>query len=276
MRTLNILLLAGVLLAPHFATAADAKGDPKGDLKALIEKVRTAVQSGKRTAKALSNEMKEFDVLLKKYEGQKSDEVADILFMKAMLHVEVFEDIDTAIPLVQQVKKDFPETKTGKDADRILEVLAQKQKSERAQSSLQVGKVFPDFDEKDLSGKPLSVGRLKGKVVLVDFWATWCGPCIAEMPNVIKAYTKYQSDGFEVIGISFDSDRDRLEAHIKKSKMPWAQYFDGLGWKNKLGQKYGINSIPATFLIGRDGKIVGKNLRGPALEAAVGKALAEK
>ena len=109
--------------------------------------------------------------------------------------------------------------------------------------------------------------------MLLDFWATWCGPCVQELPNVVKTYDKYHSQGFEVIGISLDRDRQKLAGFTKEKKMPWPQYFDGLVWENKLAVKYGINGIPATFLLDGQGKIIAKDLRGEALEQAVAKAL---
>lgn len=139
--------------------------------------------------------------------------------------------------------------------------------------ALTVGAPFPDFEEQDLDGKPLSVGKFKGKVVLIDFWATWCGPCIQELPNVLKAYEKYHEKGFEIIGISLDNEKEKLTSFIKAKKLPWPQYFDGKGWESKLGVKYGIDSIPATYLLDKEGKIIAKGLRGDALEKAVEKAL---
>lgn len=124
-----------------------------------------------------------------------------------------------------------------------------------------------------LQGEEIDLSAMKGKVILVDFWATWCGPCIAELPNVIKAYEKYHDQGFEIIGISLDKaeDKAKLENFIKEKNMPWPQHFDGQGWANEIAKKYGISSIPATFLIGPDGKVVATNLRGEALEKEVAK-----
>ena len=273
----KFLILAAIsILANSSLFAADPHGDPKADLQALIGKIKTGLGEGRRTTKELEPELKQFDVLLKKYQDKKTDEVAEILFMHAVLHIEVLEDADTAIKLVKQLKADFPKTTRGQNADNILEALEGQKAKLKAQAALAVGKKWPDFSAKDTDGKPLSVGKFKGKVVLVDFWATWCGPCIAEMPNVIKAYNEHNKNGFEVIGISLDSDKGKLLDYTKKNKMPWPQYFDGLGWKNKLAGKYGIQGIPATFLIGPDGTIIGKNLRGPALESAVTKALNQK
>ncbi|MEO0416117.1 MAG: TlpA disulfide reductase family protein [Verrucomicrobiota bacterium] len=122
-------------------------------------------------------------------------------------------------------------------------------------------------------GKDIDLAEMKGKVILVDFWATWCGPCVQEMPNIIAAYDKHKADGFEVIGISLDDSKDKLDAFVSENGMTWPQYFDGKGWQNELVQRFGITGIPATFLIGKDGKVVASNLRGAELEAAIEKAL---
>lgn len=124
-------------------------------------------------------------------------------------------------------------------------------------------------------GKDIDVAKMKGKVILIDFWATWCAPCVAEMPNVIKAYNEYKDQGFEVIGISLDEDKPALDSFVKEHKMPWAQYFDGKGWGNEIAQRFGISSIPATFLVGKEGKIIASNLRGAQLEEKIKEELAK-
>lgn len=137
-----------------------------------------------------------------------------------------------------------------------------------------VGDVMP-IKFTSVQGEEIDLAAMRGKVVLVDFWATWCGPCIAELPNVQETYAKHHDKGFEIIAISLDKDKDKLTEFIEAKKMPWPQYFDGKGWQNEISTGFGISSIPATFLIGVDGKIVATNLRGDALEKAVAEQLAK-
>ena len=137
------------------------------------------------------------------------------------------------------------------------------------QSHPRLGKPLVELKFTSLKGKQIDISQYKGKVVLVDFWAIWCGPCIGELPNVKNTYNKYHDDGFEIIGISLDKDRERMENFIQKNDMPWPQYFDGKGWKNEIAVRFDIHSIPSTFLLDREGIVRYVNLRGSALERAV-------
>src|SRR5437899_906394 len=256
-------------------TAAEPADQLSDELKALVTKIQNKLKEGKKTEADLADELKEFDALLDKHKDQKTDEVAQVLLMKAMLYFEVLDNTDKCVELVKQLKSDFPETKPAKEADQILESVKKQEESKKIQRALVKGAPFPDFDEKDVAGKHLSVGDYKGKIVLVDFWATWCPPCVRELPNVVGTYEKHHEKGFEIIGISLDQDETKLKNFTKDRKMTWQQYFDGKGWGNKLAAKYGVLSIPATFLIDREGKIIDKDLRGETLEQAVAAALAK-
>jgi thiol-disulfide isomerase/thioredoxin len=119
-----------------------------------------------------------------------------------------------------------------------------------------------------LNGKPFDQKTLAGKVVLVDFWATWCGPCVAEIPNVLEQYEKYHKDGFEVVGISLDQEREALEKFVTEQKLPWPILFEepkGDGWQHPLATFYGISGIPTVVLIGRDGNVITLDARGEKL-----------
>lgn len=129
---------------------------------------------------------------------------------------------------------------------------------------------------KTVGGEAFNIDSLKGKVVLVDFWATWCGPCVAELPHLQELYTAYQPKGFEVVGISLDTDKAELESFIKAREVKWPILFeesDGAGWGNKIASHYGISAIPTMVLVGRDGKVISTSLRGPALDEELEKLL---
>ncbi|SEM83268.1 Peroxiredoxin [bacterium A37T11] len=132
-----------------------------------------------------------------------------------------------------------------------------------------IGAVAPDFSQTDTAGTPVSLSSFKGKYVLVDFWASWCGPCRGENPNVVAAFNKYKDKNFTVLGVSLDQPggKDKWLQAIKDDHLNgWTQVSDLKFWNNEVAQLYGIRSIPQNFLIGPDGKIVGKNLRGEALD----------
>ncbi len=130
-----------------------------------------------------------------------------------------------------------------------------------------VGQPFVDFEMADTFGELVSLSSVaNGKYLLVDFWAAWCRPCRAENPNVVNAYNKYHDKGFDVLGVSFDKERDKWIAAIQKDGLTWNHVSDLKGWGNAAGKLYGIQSIPQNVLISPEGIIIEKNLRGEALQ----------
>jgi peroxiredoxin len=125
-----------------------------------------------------------------------------------------------------------------------------------------------------VDGRSVDLARLKGKVVLIDFWATWCGPCVGEVPDVKKTYDQFHASGFEIVGISLDKDKDKLTQFVADHKMEWPQFFDGLYWQNKYARQFGIESIPAMWLIDKKGALRVVNARAD-LSGEVQKLLAE-
>lgn len=252
-----------ILLGPIFALQ-DGNNSINSDLSALIQKINDKLSEGKLTKKDLAKEILEFDKLFVKYKNQKSEDAAEILLWKGKLFLDVLRDEETAHQAFLQLKKEYPSSDSAAEVEALLISL-----------NLRVGAEFPDFQAEDTDGKSLSLDQFKNKIVLIDFWATWCPPCVDEIPNIVKTYKKYHDKGFEIIGISLDQNENKFLRFIKNNDMTWRHYFDGKRGQNELARKYSIDSIPSTFLIDANGKIIAKNLRGSSLEEAVKKALAK-
>jgi len=262
------ILGVALLLSGQRAFTADATVE----LRTLVGKIKADIANGNTNQSDLADDLKQFDVLLAEHQGEKTDDVAGIVYMKAMFYDQILHDQAKAAELVKQLKTNYKDTEFVAALEKRE---AAQLASEKIRTTLVVGAKFPDLSEKDVTGKPISIANDKGKVVLIDFWATWCAPCRAELPNVLATYGKYHNKGFEIIGISLDHDQAKLTNFTKSMNMTWPQFFDGKGWQNKLAMKYGIESIPATFLLDGEGKIIGKDLRGEELQAAVARALAK-
>ena len=152
--------------------------------------------------------------------------------------------------------------------DRNQQSLYGKQIAEIIQSTEKtaIGNTASDFTVTDPMGKLVSLHDYRGKYVLVDFWASWCGPCRAENPNVVNTYRNYHSDKFDILGVSLDNNKDQWLKAIQKDKLPWKQGSDLQAWNSQVVKEYGIKGIPFNMLLDPNGKIIARNLRGAELQ----------
>lgn len=190
-----------------------------------------------------------------------TDKFASIMAIQPLdpdKYTEIFKALDAGL------NAKFPENQNVKIFHQVVN---------RA-TATKSGGVAPDIDLGDTEGKKIALSSFRGKIVLVDFWASWCKPCRKEMPNVVKAYAKYKSKGFEIYGVSLDKDREAWREAIRTDGITWPQVSDLQFWDCVAAKAYNVQSIPYTVLLDREGKIIAKGLRGPELEKAIEKALA--
>ena len=183
----------------------------------------------------------------------------------ALTNIDIEKNFSDYEKIMLQINKSFPNSPTVKSY--YQNYLNQKKKIEDGML-LAPGKIAPDFEELSTDRKSkIKLSDLRGKVVLIDFWASWCGPCRKENPNVVRTYEKYKNDGFTIVSVSLDTDKEKWIAAIKNDNLSWPYHVSDLaGWNNQIGRKYDVSSVPFTVLIDKEGKVISTNLRGQALE----------
>lgn len=188
---------------------------------------------------------------------------------KALISVMLLQQLSTSID-AGETEKLFNGLDTSVQHSEFGKMIADKLAADKLTA---IGQPAPEFTENDVNGKPVSLASFKGKYVLVDFWASWCGPCRQENPNVVKAYNQYKNKNFTILSVSLDEDSAKWKDAIAQDKLAWNHVSDLKGWKNGAAKEYGVQAIPANFLLDPDGKIIAKNLRGDDLDKKLAEVL---
>lgn len=222
---------------------------------------------------ALSKEYKVFqdqfkDVSLKHVEDYPKSYIS-LLFIKQFLNDPSF-DLARATKMYENLDPTLKNTKEGKSIKKILDnVKTNEKKNDTSSAAVEIGTVAPDFSAPSPEGKDISLKSSLGKLTLIDFWASWCGPCRKENPNVVALYKDFHAKGLNIIGVSLDEKADKWKEAIAKDQLTWTHISNLKGWEDPIARRYNVDGIPATFLLDEKGVVIARDLRGDELRAKV-------
>jgi len=237
----------------------------KNSWETFVDSINTAVENDPSQQLAMRQK---FQKRQQEYQGvvrsfvQANQNSAALYAIQSIIDPNV--DFEGYESITKQLMAGFSESPTVQELYSEME----KMKAEQlAKDPLAPGKMAPDFTEAMPDGEMLSLSDLRGKVVLLDFWASWCGPCRRENPNVVALYNKYKDKGFTVMSVSLDKDKAKWLKAIENDNLTWPNHVSDLQfWQSKAAKLYGVSGIPFTVLIDQEGKIIRTKLRGPQLE----------
>jgi len=236
----------------------------KNKMKVMMAEYYAAPDEKKKSKEFQDETEKRYNAITKEIQEIESAFIRDN--PNSYVSLDIIKNTGGSIPNVEVLDSLFKSL-----TETIRNSSAGKEFSERIDKLklVAVGAIAPDFTQMTPENQPVKLSDFKGKYVLIDFWASWCGPCRAENPNVVKVYNQYKDNGFTVLGISLDNEKGRdawLKA-INKDQLTWTQVSDLKGWYNEVAALYSVKAVPQNFLIDPNGKIIAKNLRGEELAA---------
>lgn len=208
-----------------------------------------------------------FTVVANEFNAKRQQFISQNSNSPALIAVLQTLDVNNEMAMFESVVKQLIIGFDGSPTVEQIKIQYQQMKAQTAEKDMfSVGKMAPDFEQQKPDGTTMKLSDLRGQVVLLDFWASWCGPCRKENPNVVNVYHKYNKDGFTVMNVSLDKSREAWLGAIEKDGLVWTNHVSDLKfWSNEAAQLYKVSSIPFTVLIDKDGKIIGTNIRGEAL-----------